>query len=418
VRRAILSPLTHPEAFASLGLHESLLRAVGDLGFQRPTPIQEQAIPVVLSGRDLVATAQTGTGKTAAFVLPVMHRLLEHPHGKTRVLVLCPTRELAQQVEDDIRELARHTRLRSGTVYGGVGFGAQTKALRGGADVIVATPGRLLDHMERGHADFGRLQVLILDEADRMLDMGFLPDLRRILRKLPRHRQTLLFSATMPNPILELSRECMREAVRISANPQSATPLAITHAVYPVNRGQKTRLLLEILRRTSMPSVLIFTETKQRADSLFQELTTAGYRAEVLHGDRSQRERTAALQRFREGRVPILVATDIAARGLDIEDISHVVNYDVPQTPDDYVHRIGRTARAEAEGDAFTLASPQEERELSRIEAKLGRSLPRVTLPDFPYEVPSIVVRRDGSLVGGEKPKGLAWPGRFGRRRR
>ncbi|MHC4608082.1 MAG: DEAD/DEAH box helicase [Planctomycetota bacterium] len=396
--------MTDPGPFDEFGLDDTLLRAVRDLGYIRPTPVQEQAIPVILKGRDLVGTALTGTGKTAAFLLPTLQRLLGGKRGRTRVLILCPTRELAVQVAQDVRDLGKHTRLQSGVVYGGSSFQPQTKALRRGADLIVATPGRLLDHIGRGNANFSALEVLILDEADRMLDMGFLPDIRRILRRLPTKRQTLLFSATMPPEISELSKSIMRDPARVAPNPTSSTPMAITHAVYPVNKGQKLALLLQIVRRTSMPSVLVFTGTKFRADRVLLEFEKHGYRVGVLHGDRSQRERTKALSKFKKGETQILVATDIAARGLDIEDISH-----------------GRTARVEAEGEAFTLASPEEEPQIRRIEAVLGRSLPRVTLPDFPYEQPTLVLDRRGGFLKSPEEKakgGVNWPKRLGRPRR
>jgi ATP-dependent RNA helicase RhlE len=412
-------------SFDAFGLDESLTRAVEALGWHRPTPIQEQAIPAILSGGDLIGTARTGTGKTAAFLLPAMHRLLPKPRGTTRVLVLAPTRELASQIEEDLRELARFTKLRGAAVFGGVGYKHQVQALRTGADFIIATPGRLLDHMERGAARFDRLEVLVLDEADRMLDMGFMPDVRRIVRTLPRRRQTLLFSATMPPPIVSLAREAMREPIRrLDCNPEGAPAVGITHAVYPVVQGQKTELLLRLLEGQSMPSVLIFTRTRRHADVLARALERSGRRTELLHGERTQQQRTEALEAFRQGRVPVLVATDIAARGLDIEEISHVINYDVPPTPDDYVHRIGRTARAEARGDAFTLAAPEEEEALARIERRIGGSLPRVTLPDFPYRAAPPVIRRpDGSFVftpipGVTLPARRSGPPKFRRRRR
>ncbi|HXG60395.1 MAG TPA: DEAD/DEAH box helicase [Planctomycetota bacterium] len=381
--------MSEPEAtvaFETLGLHPSLLRAVKELGFEHPTPIQAKAIPPILQGRDLVGCAQTGTGKTAAFLLPVLHRLLEGPRGGTRVLVLEPTRELAAQVETHFRDLARHVSLRAATVYGGVAFGPQTQALRGGADVIVATPGRLLDHMGRGHARFDRLQVLVLDEADRMLDMGFLPDLRRIVAKLPRNRQTLLFSATMPPEILGLVHEVLRDPVSVDVVGRRPAPAAgITHAVYPVAQSHKTALLTRLLREPGMNMVLVFTRTKHRAERLADALQVRGFEVARMHGNRSQGQRESALASFREGEVQVLVATDIAARGLDIEAISHVINYDVPATPEDYVHRVGRTGRAQAVGDAFTLVAPEEEPAMRDIEKALGRTLPRVTLPDFDY---------------------------------
>ena len=372
--------------FKSLGLHDDLVRAVKELGFTRPTPIQEQAIPVILQGKDVLGGAQTGTGKTAAFLLPILHRLLTHPgRGGTRALVLTPTRELALQIEDDFRDLARFTSLRGGVVYGGVGFADQTHALTSGFDVIIATPGRLLDHMQRGHAKFGHLETLVLDEADRMLDMGFLPDLRRILSKLPRQRQNLLFSATIPPEIASLADETVKDPVTIQIGHRAMAAAGIRHAVYPVSGDRKTPLLLEILKRTSAGSVLVFCRTRRRAERLSYTLQHAGLRAARIHSDRSQAQRVQALEGFRAGRYQILVATDIAARGLDVENITHVINYDIPHTREEYVHRSGRTARAEAEGDAFTLVAPEEEVILRSIEKEMGHPLPRVVLPDFDY---------------------------------
>jgi ATP-dependent RNA helicase RhlE len=377
-----------PRTFESFDLAPPLLKAVQELGFAHPTPIQEKAIPPVLEGRDLIGCAQTGTGKTAAFLLPTLHRLLAAPrqnHAATRVLVLEPTRELAAQVEVHFRELAPHTHLRAASVYGGVGFEHQTRALKGGADLIVATPGRLLDHMQRGHARFDKLQVLVLDEADRMLDMGFIPDVRRIIHSVPRQRQSLLFSATVPPEIERLAREFLRDPVTIDVGRRPLAAVGITHAVYPVAQGHKLSLLTLLLHDPGMDSVLVFTRTKARADRVHDQLQAKGFRVACIHGNRSQGQREQALDTFRGKRVQVLVATDIAARGLDIEDITHVINYDVPGTAEDYVHRIGRTARAKAEGDAFTLVSIEEEPQMRDIERAMGHPLPRVTRPDFDY---------------------------------
>jgi ATP-dependent RNA helicase RhlE len=371
--------------FESLNLNPVLLKAVSELGFEHPTPIQEKAIPHVLTGGDLIGCAQTGTGKTAAFLLPILHRLMLGQRGGTRVLVLEPTRELAAQVEDDFRDLGKHTHLRAASVYGGVGFGPQTQALRQGYDIIIATPGRLLDHMGQGHANFDRLQVFVLDEADRMMDMGFMPDLRRIIQKLPRKRQTLFFSATMPPEIERLAREILHEPHSIDVGRRPTPAAGITHAVYPVAQTQKTALLTLLLRTPGLQSVLVFTRTKHRADRLADQLQQRGFNVECIHGNRSQGQRERALDRFRDGKASVLVATDIAARGLDIEDISHVINYDVPNTAEDYVHRIGRTARAQALGDAFTLVSFEETAAMQEIEKSLGQTLPRVMRPDFQY---------------------------------
>jgi ATP-dependent RNA helicase RhlE len=370
-------------SFSVLNLHASLSRAVGELGFERPTPIQAEAIPAALAGRDLLASASTGSGKTAAFLLPILQRLLAGPLGRTRALVLTPTRELAQQIADDADDLARHTRLAVAAVYGGVAMGPQQRAFRNGADLIVATPGRLLDHLGSGTAKFGALETLVLDEADRMLDMGFLPDIRRVLAALPNQRQTLFFSATMPAPIVALASEMLREPARIELVRKTAPAAGIAQSVYPVAQDRKAELLAALLEKGEMHDALVFTRTKHRADRLAKYLTARKVSAGRIHGNRSQRQRTEALESFRSGRYRVLVATDIAARGIDVEELGHVVNFDVPAVPEDYVHRVGRTGRAEATGDAFTFVSPQEEGDLRRIEHAIGRRLPRVSVPGF-----------------------------------
>jgi ATP-dependent RNA helicase RhlE len=371
--------------FDSLGLNEQLLKAVREAGWEHPTPIQAKAIPPVLAGRDLLGCAQTGTGKTGAFLLPTLQRILATEKGGTRVLVLEPTRELAAQVDADFKELAKHVPLKCQTVYGGVSFGPQIQALRHNTDVIVATPGRLLDHMERGNCKLDRLQVFILDEADRMMDMGFMPDLRRIVRMLPKVRQTLFFSATIPPEIERLTREILTNPVQIDVGRRPLVATGITHAVYPVAQNLKTALLTLLLRTPGMGSVLVFTRTKHRAERLYEQLKVRGFNADCLHGDRSQGQREQALEQFRDGKIQVMVATDIAARGLDIQDITHVINYDVPNTAEDYVHRIGRTGRANAVGDAFTLVSFAEEAAMGDIERSLAQALPRVIRPDFDY---------------------------------
>jgi len=371
--------------FKRLGLHDELTRAIADLGFTRPTPIQEQAIPPALEGRDVVGVAQTGTGKTAAYVLPLCHRMLARPGHGTRALILTPTRELTQQIELDIREFTKYTRLKGASIFGGVGFDHQRRALLDGVDLIVATPGRLLDHMRRGHAKFTRLEALVLDEADRMLDMGFMPDVLRILERLPKHRQTLLFSATMPPAIVTLAREHQRDPIMIEV-ARPATPAAgIRHAVYPVEEGYKLALLMRLLAQPEMRQVLVFVGRRDRAEKVKFGLDIRGVNAAALHSDRNQKQRDGALDHFRRGEVRVLVATDLAQRGLDVENISHVINYDVPRTTEEYVHRVGRTARAEAVGDAFTFASFAEEPQMRAIERTLGQPLPRVILPDFNY---------------------------------
>jgi ATP-dependent RNA helicase RhlE len=372
--------------FSTLKLHPSLLKGLKDLGFARPTPIQAEAIPPALTGRDVLACASTGSGKTAAFLLPIVHRLIDKPRGTTRALVLTPTRELAAQILEDLNDLAVHTPITGAAIFGGVGMGPQEHAFRSGVDILVATPGRLLDHFRAPYAKIGGLEVLVLDEADRMLDMGFLPDIRRVLRHLPTRRQTLFFSATMPAPIATLTREMLHHPATISLGRQSAPAVGITQAVYPVSQELKSALFLALLRRGDIEQALVFTRTKHRANRLAEYLVRHRIRAERIHGNRSQAQRTAALAGFKGGRYPVLVATDIAARGIDVEALGHVVNFDVPRAPDDYIHRVGRTGRAEATGDAFTFVSPEEEGELRDIERAVGKRLPRVIVPDFDYK--------------------------------
>ncbi len=371
--------------FSRFPLHADLLRGVKDLGFSRPTPIQEQAIPPAAEGKDVLACAMTGSGKTAAFLLPIAHRLMTKPLRGPRALILTPTRELAAQIHAHLEELTVHTPVTGAPVFGGVGMGPQEHAFRSGVDVIIATPGRLLDHMRHAYVRFGGLEVLVLDEADRMLDMGFLPDIRRILRQLPAKRQTLFFSATMPSEIVRLAHEMLHEPVTIQLERKSAPAVGITHAVYPVPRDRKPALLLELLRRDIVADAIVFTRTKHRANRLAQFLERDGVAAVPIHGNRSQNQRTAALAGFKAGKHRVLVATDIVARGIDIEELGHVVNFDVPADPDSYVHRVGRTARAEATGDAFTFVSPDEEPDLAAIERAVGKRLPRITLPGFDY---------------------------------
>ena len=371
--------------FTTLKLHSSLLDGIKDLGFVRPTAIQAESIPAALSGRDLLATAQTGSGKTAAFLLPILQGLIETPRGRTRALVLAPTRELAAQILEDLKDLATHTPLTGAAIFGGVGHGPQEHAFRSGVDVIIATPGRLLDHMRHPYARLDQIKYLVLDEADRMLDMGFLPEIRKILRHLPQRRQTLFFSATMPPPIRQLANDILHNPVSIERERQSGPPSGITQAVYPVAQELKSSLLAALLKRGDMKQALVFTRTKHRANRLAEFLLRAGIKADRIHGNRSQTQRTAALAGFKAGRIPVLVATDIAARGIDVDALGHVVNFDVPLAPEDYIHRIGRTGRAEATGEAFTFVSPQEQSELNAIERVVGRKLPRVTVPDFDY---------------------------------
>jgi ATP-dependent RNA helicase RhlE len=371
--------------FTRLGLHPDLLKGLKDLGFTRPTAIQADAIPMAMAGGDVLACAMTGSGKTAAFLLPILHRLIDKPRGTTRALVLTPTRELAAQIVEDLNDLAVHTPLTAAPVFGGVGMGPQEHAFRSGVDVMVGTPGRLLDHFRFPYARLAGLQYLVLDEADRMLDMGFLPDIRRILRHLPPRRQTLFFSATMPPPIAQLSREMLTNPSTINLERRSAPAVGITHAVYPVPQHLKAALLRKLLDGQEVHDALVFTRTKHRANKLAKYLGEQGVDVDRIHGNRSQAQRTEALRGFKSGKYRVLVATDIAARGIDVTALGHVVNFDVPVVPDDYIHRVGRTARAEATGSAFTLVSPEEEESLRAIEKAIGSRLPRVTLPDFDY---------------------------------
>jgi ATP-dependent RNA helicase RhlE len=372
--------------FSTLQLHPDLLKGIRELGFARPTPIQADAIPPALTGRDVLACAQTGSGKTAAFLLPILHRLIDRPRRTTRALVLTPTRELAAQILEDFNALAVHTPLTGAAVYGGVGMGPQEHAFRSGVDLIVATPGRLLDHFRSAYAKLPGVEYLVLDEADRMLDMGFLPDIRRVLRHIPVKRQTLFFSATMPGPIATLSAEMLKNPVRINLQRQAAPAIGITQAVYPVPQDLKPALLVELLNRGLVKDVLVFTRTKHRANRLADHLLKSGVNATRIHGNRSQPQRTEALAGFKSGKYRVLVATDIAARGIDVEALGHVVNFDVPAVPEDYIHRVGRTGRAELTGDAFTFVAPEEETDLRAIERAVRETLPRVTLPDFDYK--------------------------------
>jgi ATP-dependent RNA helicase RhlE len=404
--------------FATLPLHPLLLQGLKDLGFVRPTPIQADAIPPALAGRDVLACAMTGSGKTFAFLLPILAHLMQKPRGTTRALVITPTRELAAQILEALNDVAVHTPITGAAVYGGVSMGPQEHAFRSGADVIIATPGRLLDHFRHPYARLPGVEYLVLDEADRMLDMGFLPDIRRVLRHLPERRQTLFFSATMPPPIAALTRELLHDPVTINLQRQSAPAVGITQAVYPVDQRLKSALLLALLRSGQMQEALVFTRTKHRANRLAAYLVTQGIAAERIHGNRSQGRRTEALEGFKSGKYRVLVATDIAARGIDVEALGHVVNFDVPPLPDDYIHRVGRTARAEATGDAFTFVSPEEEQDLREIEKAIGKRLPRVTLPGFDYaaraeslEIPiaqrlaAIRQRRAGERTRSQDPR-------------
>jgi ATP-dependent RNA helicase RhlE len=386
-------------SFSELGLAPSILRSIEARGYTAPTGIQQPAIAAALEGRDVLGCAATGSGKTAAFLLPILHRLLERPGRGTRALVLAPTRELASQILDEAESFARGTPLRACVVVGGVGMRPQEQALRAGTTIVVATPGRLLDHIRAGAARLGGVEHLVLDEADRMLDMGFLPDVRRILGNLPRERQTLFFSATVPAEIAKLATEMLHQPARIGAERKSAPANSVTQHIFAVPSTRKSSLLVELLKQNIVGDVLAFTRTKHRADRLAHFLTQSGIQADRIHGNRSQNQRTAALAAFKSGKLRVLVATDIAARGIDVESLGHVVNFDVPARPEDYIHRVGRTGRAAATGDAFTFVTPEDEGDVKIIERALGSGpIARRTLEGFDYtaaaQPPAVATRR------------------------
>jgi ATP-dependent RNA helicase RhlE len=401
--------------FNVFALHPDVAAGVAVAGYSKPTPIQEQAIPPVLKGRDVMGLAQTGTGKTAAFVLPILNRLMQGGRKKVRALIVAPTRELAEQTHAAIGVLGRQTRLKSVTIYGGVAFGPQAEKLRRGAEIVVACPGRLLDHLGRGTIDLSLVDVLVLDEADHMFDMGFLPDIRRILAYLPKQRQTLLFSATMPQEIRHLACDVLSNPVTIQVG-ETAPVDTVNHALYPVAPHLKTPLLLELLHNTATKSVLVFARTKHRTKRLAEQIVKAGHKAASLQGNLSQSQREAAMGGFRDGRFQILVATDIAARGIDVSDISHVINYDIPNTTDAYIHRIGRTGRATRSGDAYTLVSSEDRVMVRAIEKVLGSPIERRTVDGFDYDLnasrneneffrePHVPVRRYGEERKNSRP--------------
>jgi ATP-dependent RNA helicase RhlE len=408
-------------SFQNLGLSEEVVHAVQSMGYMDPTPIQLRAFPIVLGGKDIIGASQTGTGKTAAFGLPLLSILKAHAQIGPRILILEPTRELAAQVETAFRDYSRFSDIRTTVVYGGVGYGQQLKELKEGTDVLVATPGRLIDHLEQGNVKLDKIEHLVLDEADRMLDMGFMPDVRKIIDLCPRERQTLLFSATMPPEIARLTEWALRAPERIEIGRQSTPATTITHALYPVAAVQKYDLLVELLKKTNFDSVLIFVRTKHAADRIAAQLKNSQHSVAVLHSNRSQNERLEALEGFRNGKYEVMVATDIASRGIDVAGISHVINYDVPQHTEDYVHRIGRTGRAQAVGDAFTLMTAEEGPDVAAIERFIGQSIPRVKLENFPYvyslaldDKNKHVVGKAGNIRGGRAGKGYS----FGVRRR
>ena len=372
--------------FNEFKLDKNLVKGLKEMGFVRPTPIQADAIPPAMEGRDLLACASTGSGKTAAFLLPILHKLIDRPRGVTRALVVTPTRELAAQIVEELDAIAVHTPVSAAPVIGGVGMGPQEHAFRSGVDVIVATPGRLLDHMKSSYARLDKVEYLVLDEADRMLDMGFLPDIKRILKAVPAKRQTFFFSATMPAPIAQLASQMLRNPAAINLDRTSKPATGITQALYPVPQELKSALFLELLRRGDMKEALVFTRTKHRANRLAEFLAKNGIASERIHGNRSQNQRTEALAGFKSGKYRVLVATDIAARGIDVEALGHVVNFDVPPAPEDYIHRVGRTGRAEMTGEAFTFFSPEEEADIKGIERAIRKQLPRVILDGFDYK--------------------------------
>ena len=387
--------------FETFNFHPSVAAGVAAAGYETPTPIQSRAIPQIFKGRDVMGLAQTGTGKTAAFVLPILNRLVEGNFGCVRALIIAPTRELAEQIHQDIVTLGRKTRLRSVAVYGGVGINPQIQKLKH-ADIVVACPGRLLDHIGRHSVDLSQLEVLVIDEADQMLDMGFIPDIRRILKQLPGKRQTMVFSATMPPEIRRLTGDILRNPATVQVGI-TAPADTVSHALYPVAQHLKTALLLELLGNTKPRSVLIFTRTKHRAKSLGKKLISAGYRSASLQGNLSQTRRQAALDGFRDGTYQILVATDIASRGIDVTKISHVINYDIPSTPEAYIHRIGRTGRATCSGEAFTFVTGEDKDMVRAINRIIGSDIEQRTLSTFDYGSP--VPNRNARSQWRGKPK-------------
>lgn len=390
--------------FTQFNLDTRLQTKIERAGFTAPTPIQEAAIPVILEGRDLIGTAQTGTGKTAAFVLPIVHKLMRGPLRRTRALIITPTRELAEQIHEVVRLFTAGSKIRSASVYGGVSQGPQMRALQSGFEIIIACPGRLLDLMGQGAADLSAVEVVVLDEADRMLDMGFLPPVQQILEHVPAQRQTLLLSATFEPEVEKLAKRVLTNPQRISIG-RSQPAYTVSHSIYPVKHHLKTSLLIELLKQTDAQSVLVFTRTKHRASRLAEQIERAGYSVTSLHGDRTQGQRQNALRGFKNGKFQVMVATDIAARGLDVESISHVINYDMPGSADDYIHRIGRTGRAERNGEAFTFVTGEDMDLVRKLEKILGKPLPRETLTDFDYKVPAPAGTANARREPGPKNK-------------
>lgn len=402
--------------FEQFNLDSRLMQGIKNASYEIATPIQEAAIPAALRGRDIIGTAQTGTGKTAAFVLPILNKLLDGPRGMPRALIVTPTRELAEQIHQVIRALSIGTKLRSTTIYGGVTANRQIKALRDGVDILVATPGRLLDLVQQRYVKLERIEILVLDEADRMFDMGFLPDIKRILKAVPVKRQTMLFSATFPPEVELLAQQALTEPQKIAMGI-SKPANTVAHALYPVPPHLKSPLLLELLKQIDSDSVLIFTRTKHRADKVARQIAHAGFRVTSLHGNRTQGQREQALHGFKTGHFPIMVATDIAARGLDIDSITHVINYDMPDTADAYIHRIGRTGRAQRTGDAFTLVTEEDRDMIRQLERIMGQPLKRETFPDFDYSLPAPPRSGHERREGNRPPRLAATPTSFAKNR-
>jgi len=404
-------------SFDTLGLLPELLRAVREQGYETPTPIQDQAIPLVLEGRDLMARAQTGTGKTAGFTLPLLQKLAHHANSSAsparhaiRALILTPTRELALQVEESVRTYGKHIPLRSTTIFGGVNINPQTKALRAGCEIVVATPGRLLDHQGQGNLNFSQLEILVLDEADRMLDMGFIRDIQKILALLPTSRQTLLFSATFTDEIKQLASRFLKNPALVEITPRNSAAELVRQVVHPVDRERKRALLAHLIQSRNLEQVLVFTRTKHGANRLSEQLDRDGIDSMAIHGNKSQPQRIKALEDFKKGAIRVLVATDIAARGLDIDMLPHVVNYELPQVPEDYIHRIGRTGRAGTEGEALSLVCVDEQRLLKDIEKLLRRELPKDVIPGYAPDpsIPAEPIQTGRGSGGGGRSRGPA----------
>lgn len=402
--------------FKELGLCPELLQAIEDLGYEDATPIQIKAIPPILEGRDMVGSAQTGTGKTAAFALPALHRLKKT--GACRALALAPTRELAIQIEENFRKYGKHMGLNMALLYGGVKYGKQLEELRNNPDIVVATPGRLLDHIQQGNLSLGKIEILILDEVDRMLDMGFVEDVTKIINKTPRSRQTLLFSATIPDAVVRLSKWALDNPAEAKIDIKISAADTVSHALYPVPAIQKFDLLISLLKNIKFDNLIVFFQTRRGTDKISHWLTEHGRNVRVLHSDLKQRDRVSALEDFKKGNVKILCATDVASRGLDISNVTHVINYDVPQHSEDYIHRIGRTGRARTEGEAFTLCKPEELPLVESIEKLLGNSLDRKFIDDFAYRDEPATLTATAPDISRKRNRGFGKKLSFGSRRR